>query len=311
MGPYYRSYRQHLKEDFPFRVFKIPIDAGFTCPNIDGTVAYGGCRFCDNKSFSPNSRTPSTPVREQVLTGIDFYRRRFRAEKFIVYFQAFTNTHGPVEQLQRWYDEALDFPDVIGLSIGTRPDCVPGEVLDLLAQYRTRTRLSIEYGLQSIHDRTMDDMNRGHSFLQFLDAVERTKPLGIPICVHVILGLPGETREMMIQTAEAVARLGLHGIKIHHLYISKNTALEKTYREKPFPLLGVEEYVRLVCDVLERLPADMVVERIVGELSPLNVVEPHWGKSKLDMVSLIEHEFDQRGTCQGTRFSESGKGKSA
>ncbi len=301
MNSYYRSYSRYLKETFPYKVYKIAIDAGFTCPNIDGTVAYGGCSYCDNKSFSPNSRVVPRPIRDQILSGIEFYRRRFGAEKFIVYFQAFTNTHGPVDHLKKLYDEALAFPDVVGLSIGTRPDCVPEPVLDLLSDYHHRTHLWIEYGLQSIHDSTMASLNRAHTYDQFLDAVERTQRRGLHICTHVILGLPGETPVMMMQTAEEVARLNLDGIKIHHLYIAKNTALARLHQEQPVQTLSLEEYITLACDFLERMPAVIVIERLMGELNKDYVVAPIWGKTKSEILQLIDREFERRGSRQGKR----------
>lgn len=302
MSSFYRSYSRYLKEQFPYKVYKIAIDAGFTCPNIDGTVAYGGCTYCDNKSFSPNSRTAPRPVRDQVLSGIEFYRRRFGAEKFIAYFQAFTNTHGPVDRLKPLYDEALTCPDVVGLSIGTRPDCVPEEVLDLLSDYAARCHLWVEYGLQSIHDLTLSKLNRGHTYTQFVDAVERTKHRGLPICAHVILGLPGETYEMMMQTARAVASLDLDGLKIHHLYIAKNTALEKAHRRNPIKTLSLEEYIGLVCDFLEWMPPLMVIQRLMGELSGEYVAAPLWGKTKSEILRLIDQEFARRGTRQSARY---------
>ncbi|MBI3811538.1 MAG: TIGR01212 family radical SAM protein [Nitrospirae bacterium] len=299
MNPYYRSYSRYLKETFPYKVYKVAIDAGFSCPNIDGTVATGGCSYCDNKSFSPNSRTVPRPIREQILSGMEFYHRRFGAEKFIVYFQAFTNTHGPVGQLKRLYDEALTFPDVVGLSIGTRPDCVPEPVLDLLSDYHCRTQLWIEYGLQSIHDVTMASLNRAHTYDQFLDAVGRTRRRGLRIFTHVILGLPGETPAMMMQTADEVARLNLDGIKIHHLYISKNTALAKLHQHQPIKTLPLEEYIPLACDFLERIPSAVVIERLMGELNEDYVVAPRWGKTKSEILRLIDLEFERRGSRQG------------
>ena len=302
MTPHYRTYSQYLKEQFPCKVYKIAIDAGFTCPNIDGTVASGGCAYCDNKSFSPNTRAAPRPVRDQVLSGIEFYRRRFGAEKFIVYFQAFTNTHAPVDRLKRLYDEALACPDIVGLSIGTRPDCVPGEVLDLLSDYHARTHLWVEYGLQSIHDQTMAPLNRAHTYNQFLDAVERTRRRGLRICAHVILGLPGETHEMMMQTAGEAARLNPDGIKIHHLYIARNTALARLHQREPIKTLSLEEYITLLCDFLERMPAGMVVQRVMGELNADYVVAPLWGKTKSEILRLIDLEFERRGSCQGCRL---------
>jgi len=299
MTPYYRSYNRHLKDIFPYKVYKIPIDAGFSCPNIDGTVAYGGCAYCDNKSFSPNTRTSPRPIGEQIASGMDFYRRRFGAEKFIVYFQAFTNTHGPVEHLKRLYDEAMAFPDVVGLSIGTRPDCVPEAVLDLLSGYQARTHLWIEYGLQSIHDRTMAGLNRAHTYDQFLDAVERTRRRGLRICAHVILGLPGESSEMMMETADEAARLNLDAIKIHHFYISKNTALARCHERQSIDTLSLEQYVSLTCDFLERLPPAMIIERLMGEINKKYVVSPLWGRTKSEILHLIDLEFVRRGSRQG------------
>jgi uncharacterized protein len=302
MSTFYRTYSHYLKEHFSGRVFKIGIDAGFTCPNIDGTVAYGGCTFCDNNSFSPNTRSAQRSVTDQVLSGMAFYRKRYRAQKFIVYFQAFTNTHGPVELLKRHYDEALALPDVVGLSIGTRPDCVPEEVLDLLSDYAARCHLWVEYGIQSIHDRTMELLNRGHSYAQFVDAVERTKRRGLPICAHVILGLPGETDTMMMQTAGEVAALDLDGVKIHHFYMAKNTALEKDHRRQPIKTLFLEDYVSLVCDFIERMPPRIVIERVMGELNRKYVIAPLWGKNKLEILKLIDQEFARRGSNQGARY---------
>jgi len=231
---------------------------------------------------------------------MDFYRKRFGAEKFIVYFQAFTNTHGPVAQLKRLYDEALTFRDTVGLAIGTRPDCVPEPVLDLLSDYHERTLLWIEYGLQSVHDETMARLNRAQPYDCFLDAIERTRRRGLHICAHVILGLPGETRAMMMETAEEVARLDLGGIKIHHLYIAKDTALAKHHEQRPLPTLALTEYIALVCDFLERLPPAMIVERLMGELNENYVIAPRWGERKSTVLRLIDREFERRGSRQGT-----------
>lgn len=304
MSLYYRSYSDYLKEQFPYRVYKVPIDPGFSCPNIDGSVAYGGCTFCDNKSFSPNSRIAPRPIRDQILSGMQFYKERFAAEKYIIYFQAFTNTHAPVDRLKTLYDEALSFPGVIGLSIGTRPDCVGDEVLDLLSNYASRYHLWVEYGIQSIHDDTLALVNRGHTYAQFIDAVERTKKYQLPICTHVILGLPGETHEMMMETAEAVAGLSIESLKIHHLYVSKNTQMEKQYHQNQIKTLSLEDYIPLVCDYLERMPPSMVIQRLMGEVDGPYVVAPLWNQSKGKILRLIDQEFECRGTRQGTRFPE-------
>ncbi|MDZ4384325.1 MAG: TIGR01212 family radical SAM protein, partial [Nitrospirota bacterium] len=284
---------------FPFKVYKIALDAGFTCPNRDGLVAYGGCIYCENRSFSPNSKGEKKSVAKQIETGIEFYRKNFRAERFIVYFQAYTNTYGPVNLLKELYDEALSFPEVIGLSVGTRPDCLPDEVLDLLALYSEKTHLWVEIGLQSMHNQTLLRINRGHTYEQFKDAIVRTKLRGMRICVHAILGLPGETREMMMQTAEALAGLPIDGLKIHHLYIADQTILAKHHKASPVKTLSMEEYVPLACDFLERIPPHVAIQRLTGELKGDYLIAPLWNMSKKAVLAAIEKEFARRGTCQG------------
>lgn len=299
MSKYYFSYNDYLKQVFSFKVYKIALDAGFTCPNRDGSKGYGGCIFCENRSFSPNSNGERRSVREQIEKGIDFYRKNFSVEKFIVYFQAYTNTYGPVDILKGLYDEALSFPDVVGLSIGTRPDCLPDDVLDLLVNYSKKTHLWVEIGLQSMHDDTLLWMKRGHNYEQFVDAIIRTKLRGLRVCVHVILGLPGETREMMMQTADALASLNIDGLKIHHLYVAEKTLLEKIYRDGQVDLLTMSKYVPLVGDFLERIPANVAIQRLTGELKGEYLVAPKWNVSKRAVLAAIEREFARRGSYQG------------
>ena len=300
--PYY-SYREYLRRTFPgLRVFKIPLDAGFTCPNRDGKLGYGGCIYCENRSFSPNSLEGAPrSVREQIARGIAFYRERHRADRFIAYFQAYTNTYAPVSHLRRLYDEALSFPDVIGLSIGTRPDCVEEPVLDLLESYARRVHLWVELGLQSRHDDTLQWIRRGHTYAQFEEALFRVKARGIPVCVHVILGFPGEDWHRMMETAETLARLPIDGIKIHHLYVARQTLLEHEYRKGRVPLLDLDTYVRLVCDFLERIPSHVVVQRLMGEIEGEYLVAPKWGVRKHEILTRIREEFARRGTRQGSR----------
>ena len=299
MGKYYLSYGEYLKKAFPLKVYKIALDAGFTCPNRDGLVAYGGCIYCENRSFSPNSKGEKRSVTKQIGAGIEFYKKHFNAERFIVYFQAYTNTYGPVSLLKELYDEALSFPEVVGLSVGTRPDCLPEEVLDLLALYSEMTHLWVEICLQSMHNETLLRTNRGHTYEQFTDAIIRTKLRGLRICVHVILGLPGETREMMMQTAEALAGFPIDGLKIHHLYIAENTILAKFHKASPVKTLTMEEYVSLACDFLERIPSHVAIQRLTGELKGDYLIAPAWGVSKRAVLAAIEKEFARRGTCQG------------
>lgn len=299
MGKYYFSYGEYLKKVFPFKVYKIALDAGFTCPNRDGSVAYGGCIYCDNRSFSPNSKGERRSVKEQIEEGIGFYRKGFKAEKFIVYFQAYTNTYGPVGLLRELYDEALSFREVVGLSVGTRPDCLPEDVLDLLTWYSKRTHLWVEIGLQSMHNETLFLINRGHTYEQFIDAVVRIKQRGLRVCVHLILGLPGETHEMMMQTADTLATLNIDGLKIHHLYVAEKTLLGKMYRDGKIETLTMDEYIALVCDFLERIPSNVTMQRVTGELKGEYLVAPKWGVPKRAVLAAIEKEFARRGSCQG------------
>lgn len=296
---YYFSYGDYLKRIFPFKVYKIALDAGFTCPNRDGSAGYGGCIYCENRSFSPNSKGERKSVREQIEKGIAFYQKNFKAEKFIVYFQAYTNTYGPVSLLKELYDEALSFPEVVGLSIGTRPDCLPGDVLDLLVHYSLKTHLWVEIGLQSMHNDTLHRMNRGHTYEHFVDAITRAKLRGLRVCAHVILGLPGETREMMMQTADNLARLNIDGLKIHHLYVAEKTLLEKMYRAGRVTTLAMDKYVALVCDFLERIPPHVAIQRLTGELKGEYLIAPQWGVSKRALLTAIEKEFARREAYQG------------
>lgn len=300
-GTRFFRFTSWLKQRYPFKVYKIPIDAGFTCPNIDGTVAFGGCTYCLNESFSPNTRSPGKSIRDQIDAGMEFYRRRYHAEKFIAYFQAYSNTYGTVEHLRRVYDQALAVPDVVGLSIGTRPDCVPDPVLELITSYAERVDLWIEYGIQTMHDRTLDRVNRGHGWAEYRDAILRTRGRPMKVCTHLILGLPGETHAMTLETAEAVAELGLDGVKIHHAYVSPGTALAQEFRAGRYQPLDFATYVSWACDVLERLPATVVVQRLMGELSGPYVVAPLWGQSKQAVLHAIDAELARRGTWQGSR----------
>src|SRR5262245_47429736 len=218
----YYPFSRFLRQRFGARVYRVTLDAGFTCPNVDGTVAYGGCVYCDNRSFSPNRRLPRVAIAEQVRRGVAVLEKRYGADRFLAYFQAATNTYAPVEKLRRLYDEALRHPQVIGLAVGTRPDCVPEPVLDLVTEYARGRYVCLELGLQSIHDRSLDWMNRGHYFDAFVDAVRRCAGRGFDVCAHVILGLPGESAEDMLATADALAALPVQAVKIHNLHVVTN-----------------------------------------------------------------------------------------
>ncbi len=298
-GRRYRAFSRFLRERFGTKVQRVTIDAGFTCPNVDGTVAVGGCVYCDNRSFSPNRRLPRATVTQQVERGIAILQARFGVERFLAYFQAATNTYAPVEKLRRLYDEALAHPQVIGLVIGTRPDCVPDPVLDLIEEYARERYVSLELGLQTIHDRSLDWMNRGHHYDAFLDAVRRCQGRGFDLCAHVILGLPGETHADMMATAEALARLPVQAVKIHNLHVVRNTPLEDDYRAGRVTLLERDAYVQVVCDFLERLPAEMVIQRLQGDAPPDYLVAPMWCLDKPALLRAIDGEMERRGSWQG------------
>ena len=300
----YYPFSDYLRRRFGGKVHKVSLHAGFTCPNRDGRVGVGGCTYCINESFNPQAGAPLRPIREQMADGIAYMRRRFRAVKVFAYFQAFSNTYADVATLRRLYDEAIDFPEVVGLSIGTRPDCVPEEVLDLVAGYAQRVEVWIEFGIQSIHDRTLQRINRGHDFAAFRDAVARTRARGIHVCAHVILGLPGESHDEMMQTAESLQPLDIEGIKLHHLYIARNTAMEHEYAAGQVPLFTAEEYVRTACDFLERIPPTVAVQRLVGDTTSSDVlIAPQWPQSKTQVLQMFTDEFRRRGTTQGERVS--------
>jgi radical SAM protein (TIGR01212 family) len=298
----YRSLAEHLRARFGVKVRSVSVDAGFTCPNVDGTVTTGGCVYCDNRSFSPTRRLPRTSIAAQLERGIGILSKRFGAERFIAYFQAGTNTHGPLEKLRRVYSEAVAHPQVVGLAVGTRPDSVPDPVLDLLSEFATRVPVFLELGLQTIHDRSLDWMNRGHHFDAFLDAVGRCVGRDLDLCAHVILGLPGESREEMLQTARALSRLPVHGVKIHNLYVVRGTPLADQYDRGEVRMLDFDEYVSLVCEFLELLPPRMVIHRLSGESPPEYFVAPAWALDKPALLRAIDAEFVRRGSEQGGRF---------
>lgn len=299
----YRAFGDFLKESLGEKVYKISIHAGFTCPNRDGTLGTGGCIYCNNQGFSPNTRRARMSVREQVETGITHITKRYKAKKYIAYFQAYTNTYGPYEQLKAAYDEALSHPDVVGLSVGTRPDCLEDDVLELLADYAARGyHVWIELGLQSMHDATLEQINRHHTVADFVDAVKRIKKFpALHICAHVILGLPGETRDMMLQSAAFLSDLGVHGIKIHLLHVLRDTPLEALYTAGDVKIFNRTEYVSLVCDYLELLDPGMVIQRLTADGPSDILLAPRWAMEKKKTVDMISKELRRRGMHQGAR----------
>lgn len=301
----YFPFSDYLRGRFGCKVHKVSLHGGFTCPNRDGRCGVGGCTYCVNESFNPQAGRPVQPVAAQMSGGMEYMRRRYKAKKFIAYFQAFTNTYDTVEHLRERFDAAVGFAEVVGLAIGTRPDCVPDEVLDLVESYSERLEVWLEYGLQTAHDRTLRRVNRGHDFAAFLDAAERTRKRRIKICVHVILGLPGETHADMMATARALQPLGVDGLKLHHLYIARGTAMAKEYAAGGIKLFSAEEYVRVACDFLERIPPDVIMQRLVGDTTSADVLlAPCWEQPKAMVLNKISEEFHRRGSTQGARVDE-------
>jgi uncharacterized protein len=295
----YNTYGRFLKERFGCRVYKVSVDGGFSCPNRDGTVAVGGCTYCNNDSFRPKSASRLKPVQEQVAEGIDYLRKRYAAEKFIVYFQPFTNTHALLGTLVPLYEAALQHPDVIGLSLGTRPDCIDEEKIAWLEKLAQTHFVTLEYGLQSIYDKTLVRINRGHTFQCWLDAMSRTRDRGILLCTHLILGFPWETREEMLHAADVISGKGLNFLKLHHLHIVRDTVMESEYRESPFSLPGLEDYADLVVDFVERLSPQIFIERLFGTAPTDQLIGPNWGKTKAEIQRYIDRRFVERNAHQG------------
>jgi radical SAM protein (TIGR01212 family) len=295
----YNAYKDYLRTRFEGRLQKVSVDAGFTCPNRDGVKAIGGCTYCNNDSFVPPYCKPGMSIAEQVDAGVEYLSRRYKARQFVVYFQAYSNTYAPLEYLKTLYSQALKHPQVRGLVIGTRPDCVDQAKITYFEQLARDYYISLEYGLESIHDLTLERINRGHDFREWAEAVEKTAGRGIHIASHVILGLPGETREQMLQIAEVISRYPIDSLKIHHLHIVKKTALATQYKREPFPVFGYNEYISFVIEFLQRLRPDIYIQRLVGETHPRNLVAPIWGVRANTVQRHIEDEMQRRGAWQG------------
>lgn len=296
----YNQFSAYLKNKFGAKVYKITLDAGFSCPNRDGTISTGGCIFCDDGGSFSQAHSNLLSIEEQVNIGAKTLHDRFKAEKFMSYFQAYTNTYKPVNELEKIYKSALNHPDVVGLSIGTRPDCVEDDKLDLISDIAQDYYTWVEYGLQSIHNKTLKKINRGHDFDCFLKAYERTKEKGINVCTHVIFGL-WETRDEILETAQKLAELKVDGVKIHMLCALKDTKLAKLYENKEIDFMSEEEYVNLVCDFLEILPQTTTIHRLAGNGLKKNLIAPRWLGAKLDCLNKIDRELLKRNSYQGSK----------
>jgi uncharacterized protein len=298
----YYDFKSYLHNRFGCRVYKLQIDAGFTCPNRDGSIATGGCAYCDGRGSRLRQMGVLPSVREQIKAGKVHYVKARDAVKFIAYFQTFTNTYASCGKLKALYDEALGEDDVVGLSIGTRPDCVGDEVIDLLRHYAESRHVWVEYGLQTIHEDTLKMLNRGHGTEVFADAVRRTAGGNVLICTHIILGLPGETRKEMLETARYVAALPIQGIKIHCLLALRGTAMGRLYEEGKIRMMEKDEYVETVCDILEVLPPGMVIQRLTADGYRDIFLAPEWASRKLAVLNSIDSEMERRDTCQGIKY---------
>ena len=299
----YNLFSSYLKKKFNEKVYKVTLDAGFSCPNRDGTLSSTGCIFCDDSGSFSQAHSNKLKVEEQLEVGMAILKKRFRANKFLSYFQAYSNTYKPVNELKLLYDKTLMPNDVVGLSIGTRPDCVDEEKLDLIASYNKTKEVWLEFGLQSANDKTLKIINRGHDYKCFENAYLKAKERNINVCVHVILGLMNETYDDIMYTAKKLAKLNIDGIKFHMLCVLKNTPLEKVYNKNKFRLLSEDEYIDLVCDFLEVLPPKTTIHRIAGNGLKKLLIEPKWIMNKFETLNKIDKMLEKRNSFQGKLFN--------
>lgn len=291
MEQYYHDFGTWIRNQLPFRVQKISIDAGFTCPNRDGRIGIGGCIFCDNKSFNPSYCSHKKSVTEQLEDGKRFFAKKYPDMKYLAYFQAYTNTYDAVDKLKELYEEALKVEDVVGIVIGTRPDCVSSELLDYLEELNKRTFLIVEYGIESCNDDTLRFINRGHDFACTRKAVEETAKRGIYVGGHVIMGLPGEDASESLRQAPIISSLPLTMLKIHQMQIIKGTRLAKIYKERPFHLYTIEEYIDLITQYIGLLRSDLVLERFVTQSPPEMLIAPKWGLKNYEFTNLLNNRL--------------------
>ncbi|MCM8818363.1 MAG: TIGR01212 family radical SAM protein [Candidatus Omnitrophica bacterium] len=299
---YYNKFSEYLKKKYGCRVHKIPVYAGFFCPNLDGSLSFKGCIYCNNYAFSPSLRNEET-LQKQIEKGIEYGKKRFKAEKFIVYFQPYSNTYGNINELKIKYDVVKKFSsEIVGISIATRPDCIDQEKLNLIESYSDDYEVWIEYGLQSIHNKTLKLINRNHTYSDFLKAFETTKKRKIKICVHVIIGLPEESEENILETAKECGRLKIDGIKIHPIHILKNTELEKIYNEGKFKPFEMEEYIKILVNFLSFLHPDTIIHRLSADCDRKYLVAPEWLFQKQKILNLLEEKMKKENIYQGKNY---------
>jgi radical SAM protein (TIGR01212 family) len=301
MSNRYNTFGRYLKKMFGKTVYKVNVDAGFTCPNRDGTLGVTGCIYCNNNSFRPSRCSPEIPLKKQIQNGIKYLSSRYKAESFLVYFQPYTNTYASVEDLSRLYREALSVPSVIGLAIGTRPDCVDEEKIELLENLAEKYFILVEYGLQSIYEKSLRYIKRGHSYQTFLEAVRLTEGRGIHIGAHIIVGLPTETREEMIAMADEISCLPIEFLKIHQLQVVKGTILAQQYIKDSFPTFEYNEYLDFLVDFIERLSPNIVLQRLFATAPEEILIAPNWGKTRQQIIRDIEERFIKRDAFQGSK----------
>lgn len=299
----YHTWNYHLRENFGHKVFKVALDGGFDCPNRDGTVAYGGCTFCSAAGSGDFAGSRADDLNIQFHDIKEKMHSKWKDGKYMAYFQAYTNTHAPLEVLKEKFEAVLAQEGVVGLSIATRPDCLPDEVVDYLAELNERTYLWVELGLQTVHERTALLINRAHDYQCYVEGVEKLRKKNIRICSHIINGLPLESYEMMMETAKEVAKLDVQGIKIHLLHLLKGTPMVKQYEKGMLEFLSFENYISLVCDQLEILPPEMIVHRITGD-GPIDLmIGPMWSVNKWEVLNAIDAELKRRDSWQGKFYT--------
>ncbi len=306
--PLYNSLSSYLKNRFNTKVQRITLEANLDCPNRDGSKAFGGCTFCTADGSSAGAFLVTDPISKQLEQGVKLFSKRFGAKKFIAYLQSFTNTYASINKLKEIYDEAISHPDVVVLAIGTRPDCLSEEVLDLIETYKDKVEIWLDIGIQTVHNKTLDFINRAHNSEDFFSALHRAKKRGLIVCTHTIFGLPGETKEMFYETMRRLADSPIDAIKIHQLLVLEKTKIAKQYEEGLFKALELEEYIDLACDFIEMLPKNVVIHRLFAEAKPGELIAPKWAeqddgrRNKQQILKMIETELIRRGTKQGSRF---------
>ena len=300
----YNDFGDFLHKEFPFKVQKISINAGFTCPNRDGTKGWGGCTYCNNQTFSPQYCVTEKSVTKQLEEGIQFFSRKYPQMKYLAYFQSYTNTYGSLESLLSKYNEALSYPGVVGLIIGTRPDCMPDELLDALSEISKHAFVLIEYGVESTNNETLKYINRGHTYEEAIDTINRTSEKGLMCGAHLILGLPGENREVILSHAQKISKLPLTTVKLHQLQLIRHTKMAKQFEENPekFHLYAVDEYIDLCIDFIELLNPEFVLERFVSQSPKELLIEPDWGLKNFEFMAKVNKRIAERGTWQGRLF---------